>query len=740
MTHPDPPVAIVTGASRGLGRAFVEALLRRGYRVGCLARESAHFRRMLSQVDAASDRTLALACDIRDTIAVDAAVQQVVGAWGRVDVLVNNAGVGVRGPVRSFADTDWASIVDTNLSGAFRCTRAVLPVMERQGSGHVFMISSFSAETAGAEEAPYGASKRALQGFARALGEEVRAAGVQVTVITPGDIDKTRFMGGGVSPEDAERYRYSVPAAELASLLVECLDRTANVWVREVTISPLIEREHHERAGDAGLELRQGDADARPPLRVRRPLPVPHGAGPDVRAFEAYNANLPAFVLDVGDADDAPTPTEHLFRVLRHGAAFGLGRGAIVGRAPLRFAGLLETVCYGRLHGVDTFSIRTDGERVGDGYLVSELVRLGVTAWELAPRGQFDPAVFDLLARALDGVPGARLNIRLGVRHLAEVPAIVGRLGGSEPNAGPALGLALDLFDAAADVDTPDAVVDRLGAALTAADAFGLPFHVEGLPGCLLRGQPERHFAFPVEDTFDPLLRAWAVVDRPASPKPASCESCALTARCSGPSPWLADAGIPDLFRPVETLPPGWMPPEQGRSPSAAGAGEGGGRGDALRPSKGGSFEPWLKSGDDDKVVVHVAVERLSIREARIANAGGARLILDHEPPTADELAENPYVAYVHIAVPAPAGPAEHYRAPFGSVAAPGSRESMTARLKVKSHVSMNEPTEVSDGSNALIESIGAAFADASADGDALTATVDDLIAGFRRAEENSSE
>jgi 3-oxoacyl-[acyl-carrier protein] reductase len=200
--------ALVTGAGRGIGRAIALALGREGAAVTLVSRTPAEIGSAAAEIVAAGGRAQAFAADLTQPIAGQAAVDAAVAAHGRLEILVNNAGVGGFSPLLETSDADWERILGTNLSAVFRITRAALPHL-MAGGGHVFMISSLAGQNPIANMSAYCASKAALDHLSACLMLEVRQAGVKVTTLAPGSVD-TAFSGmprGGDSswmlrPED----------------------------------------------------------------------------------------------------------------------------------------------------------------------------------------------------------------------------------------------------------------------------------------------------------------------------------------------------------------------------------------------------------------------------------------------------------------------------------------------------------------------------------------------------------
>jgi 3-oxoacyl-[acyl-carrier protein] reductase len=203
--------ALVTGAGRGIGRAISIALAREGVAVTGVSRTAAELDTLVEEIEALGGRGLAFAGDVRSASAATAAVAAAVDRFGGLEILVNNAGVGAFANVADTSDEDWERILATNVTAAFRLTRAALPHLVRQG-GHVFMISSLAGRNPIAGMAAYCASKAALDHFAACLMLEIRQRGVKVTTIAPGSVD-TQFEGAPgasdtswmLTPEDLAR-------------------------------------------------------------------------------------------------------------------------------------------------------------------------------------------------------------------------------------------------------------------------------------------------------------------------------------------------------------------------------------------------------------------------------------------------------------------------------------------------------------------------------------------------------
>ncbi|HEY1306502.1 MAG TPA: 3-oxoacyl-ACP reductase FabG [Vicinamibacterales bacterium] len=188
-------VAIVTGASRGIGRGIAEMLAARGAHVVAGARGE-NAQGTVDAIGAAGGRAEVVSLDVTDPASVDAMVAGVLNRHGRVDVLVNNAGITRDQLMLRMKREEWDEVVATNLTSAFTCVQAVLKTMIRQRSGRIISISSVVGQMGNAGQANYAASKAGLIGFSLALAREVASRNITVNVVTPGmvDTDMTRAV------------------------------------------------------------------------------------------------------------------------------------------------------------------------------------------------------------------------------------------------------------------------------------------------------------------------------------------------------------------------------------------------------------------------------------------------------------------------------------------------------------------------------------------------------------------
>ena len=180
---PSGRIWLITGASRGLGRAFADAALAAGDRVVAIARASPDLDRL---ADEHGDRVLTIPTDVTDRAAVFAAVERAIDHFGRLDVVVNNAGVMWLGAVEEFGEPEARAAIELNFFGALWVTQAVAPHLRAQGGGRLLQVSSIAGVVTGPSAGLYSASKFALEGMSEALAQELAPFGVRVTIVEPG--------------------------------------------------------------------------------------------------------------------------------------------------------------------------------------------------------------------------------------------------------------------------------------------------------------------------------------------------------------------------------------------------------------------------------------------------------------------------------------------------------------------------------------------------------------------------
>jgi NAD(P)-dependent dehydrogenase (short-subunit alcohol dehydrogenase family) len=188
MTPSPRKVALVTGAARGIGLATAKRFLAEGWRVALLDIENDLLQGAMVEI-AIPEHTLALHCDVSDASAVAAAIDRLDKRFGRLDALVNNAGVAVFAPLLETSDADWNRILAVNLTGPFLCTKAAASLMREHGGGTIVNITSISAVRASTLRSAYGTSKAGLAHLTKQLAVELASLGIRVNAVAPGPVD-----------------------------------------------------------------------------------------------------------------------------------------------------------------------------------------------------------------------------------------------------------------------------------------------------------------------------------------------------------------------------------------------------------------------------------------------------------------------------------------------------------------------------------------------------------------------
>lgn len=228
-------VSLVTGGSRGIGYAVAASLLNGGDSVAITGTSSEgvdEAAKSLAQ-KATPDRVLPVVCDVREAPAVEAALRTVEGHFGGIDVLINNAGVGVGAPIADLSEDEWHRIIDTNLTGVYHCCKAVIPRLRRRGGGWIINISSLASKNPFVGGAAYCASKAGLNAFSEALMQELRYDNIRVSYVLPGSV-ATGFSGRSSSTGDDWR----LSPDDVAQVIVDLLSHPARSLPSRVEIRP----------------------------------------------------------------------------------------------------------------------------------------------------------------------------------------------------------------------------------------------------------------------------------------------------------------------------------------------------------------------------------------------------------------------------------------------------------------------------------------------------------------------
>ena len=206
-------VAIVTGASRGIGRAIALALVAQGAKVVASARNAEALDNLVAEIEGQGGEAIAVAGDVASGTDAARLIEQALAAYGQIDILVNNAGITRDGLLLRMKDEDWDAVIDTNLKGAFLCIRAAAKVMSKQRSGRIINISSVVGEMGNAGQANYCASKAGLLGLTKSVARELARRDITVNAITPGFI--VTDMTDGMTDKARESMTEQIPLGRL---------------------------------------------------------------------------------------------------------------------------------------------------------------------------------------------------------------------------------------------------------------------------------------------------------------------------------------------------------------------------------------------------------------------------------------------------------------------------------------------------------------------------------------------
>lgn len=243
MTEQSGQSVVLTGAAGGMGRAITKALLDSGRRVVLVDRDAKALDELAST---AGDAVFPIQLDISDGKAVDRLLDAIPAQFKPVDVLINNAGHDIGGRTRFDAGSadDWSNIIQTNLIGLMRVTRAILPDMVRRNAGHVVNISSINAVRIVPDMAAYSTSKAGVHMFTETLRGELAETAIRVTELQPGltrtNIILTRYRGDRQKEKDYfDQFRMALEPADIARSIVFALDQPAHVQIAEMMILPV---------------------------------------------------------------------------------------------------------------------------------------------------------------------------------------------------------------------------------------------------------------------------------------------------------------------------------------------------------------------------------------------------------------------------------------------------------------------------------------------------------------------
>jgi len=227
-------VAIVTGGSRGIGLAIARALVHDGVQVAVTGRSAAHLSAARSKIEAAGPgKVETLQADVRKPDEIARAVEATAARFGGLDILINNAGVGVFVDVAGMDAAQWDEVIDTNLTGVFHACHAAIPHLKKRGGGYIVNISSLAGKNPFTQGAAYCASKAGLNAFSEALMQELRYDNIRVSYVMPGSV-ATGFASG----DEQKGADWKASADEVAEVVVDLLRLNSRSLASRVELRP----------------------------------------------------------------------------------------------------------------------------------------------------------------------------------------------------------------------------------------------------------------------------------------------------------------------------------------------------------------------------------------------------------------------------------------------------------------------------------------------------------------------
>jgi 3-oxoacyl-[acyl-carrier protein] reductase len=227
-------IAIVMGGTKGIGRAIAKSLAGAGAHVAITARNEAEIATAVSQLNSeGSGRVTGYVCDVRNYEEVKSVFKEFAKDSGGLDILINNAGIGIFAPVESMSPDDFRAVLETNVFGVFYCCHEAIPLLKQRGGGYIINISSLAGANPHPRMAAYNASKFGLNGFSEALMQEVRHDGIKVSYIMPGSVN-TYF--GGDEPNDENSWQ--LQPDDIAQVVIDLLEYPQRSLPSRIEIRP----------------------------------------------------------------------------------------------------------------------------------------------------------------------------------------------------------------------------------------------------------------------------------------------------------------------------------------------------------------------------------------------------------------------------------------------------------------------------------------------------------------------
>lgn len=227
-------VALITGASKGIGFGIAEALLKQGVKVAITSRTQESADEAARKLSSLNGEVLSLAADVKDYASQLKAIEQIIAKWGQLDFLIANAGVGHFAPIDELDPKDWHDTIDTNLTGVFHSVKAAIPALKKS-EGYIFTISSLAGTNFFPEASAYNASKFGLTGFSQAIMLDLRKYGIKVTTIMPGSV-ATHFNDHDL---DQNADAWKIQPEDIGQIVIDLLQMHPRVLPSKIEVRPL---------------------------------------------------------------------------------------------------------------------------------------------------------------------------------------------------------------------------------------------------------------------------------------------------------------------------------------------------------------------------------------------------------------------------------------------------------------------------------------------------------------------
>ena len=233
MNSPKDKIVLITGGSKGIGYGIADALVKEGARVAITSRQQKAADDAANKLNKIGNgEAIGIAADVRDAKAQQKAVDAVIKKWGKLDVLVANAGLGYFGNIETITEEQWKETIDTNLTGVFYSVKASIPAL-KESKGYIITIASLAGTNFFAGGSAYNASKFGLVGFTQAAMLDLRSHGIKVSTIMPGSVE-TEFSGAHTSSEDA----WKIQPEDIGQMVVDLLKMNPRTLPSKIEVRP----------------------------------------------------------------------------------------------------------------------------------------------------------------------------------------------------------------------------------------------------------------------------------------------------------------------------------------------------------------------------------------------------------------------------------------------------------------------------------------------------------------------